>query len=265
MTQPPVFQILTKQSARQLLECLELIWQRMDAEQREQFFDPLISEMSGQPVSAEDTLKEVEQFRESSFGAEYYAPVDPYSKEYRGTPEETCRWFARLDELFKQCTQLTRQKDYQAAVEGFTVLYELVDDINHREIIFIDRIGMWMFSDDKRAYFAAYFEALSAVSIPKVFAKTVLPYLAEDDRHHLMDDLYAAVQNAATEEQMVLVDQLVKDKGIRIGKNDWQTNELQAAVCEANAGDFASDQEVKDTLSRWETASSSETDNTEPS
>ena len=33
--------------------------------------------------------------------------------------------------------------------------------------------------------------------------------------------------------------------------NEWQINEIEAAVREADAGEFATDDEVKDTFKRW--------------
>jgi len=33
--------------------------------------------------------------------------------------------------------------------------------------------------------------------------------------------------------------------------NEWQINEIEAAVKEADAGDFANDDEVNDTFKRW--------------
>ena len=33
--------------------------------------------------------------------------------------------------------------------------------------------------------------------------------------------------------------------------NEWQIQEIKAAIKEADAGDFADDQEVKDTFDKW--------------
>lgn len=34
--------------------------------------------------------------------------------------------------------------------------------------------------------------------------------------------------------------------------NEWQIQEIKTAIKEADAGDFASDQEVKDVFSKWD-------------
>ena len=36
-----------------------------------------------------------------------------------------------------------------------------------------------------------------------------------------------------------------------VDSNEWQINEIQAAIAEADAGDFASDAEVQGVIDKW--------------
>ena len=221
MNQDSVFQILAKKSVEQLLELLELAWQQMNTAQKEEVFGGAICEAQHAfPASVEETQEAVKEFHKDSLAGNYYAPFEINSKNFMDIPEETNIWFAKLGELFIECSKLTDQQEYNTAVECFTLLYELTDAVDSGdEIIFGDEIGMWMFGDQK-PYFAAYFKALAAISTPDDFSELVMPLISDDGRHGLVNEIYASVQNAATEEQMVLVDQLVKDKGIRISKKE---------------------------------------------
>ncbi len=66
----------------------------------------------------------------------------------------------------------------------------------------------------------------------------------EEELKQRLDRLAAATHRSRS----YLAAQAVREY---IELNEWQLNEIQNAVAEADAGDFASDEDVNSTFSKW--------------
>ena len=213
MNKDAVFQILGKKKQQQLLAVLEEAWDQMSTPQRWEVFDGFINEArSDIPAIPEDTIKAVKQFQKDSLDGVYYAPFDINSKNFMDIPEETDAWFATLDELFAECAKLTRQKEHRVAVDGFDILYALIDRLGDDEIVFADELGMWMFPGDMKDHNKAYIQAASAICPLDEFKEKALSVISEDHHSGGANKTYSLVKSIGTPEQMALVDQVVQDR-----------------------------------------------------
>lgn len=73
---------------------------------------------------------------------------------------------------------------------------------------------------------------------------TTMTVRLEDDLKDRLDQLSKATQRSKS----FLAAEAIREF---IELNEWQVEELKAAVREADAGDFASDQEIDDVMKRW--------------
>ena len=79
-----------------------------------------------------------------------------------------------------------------------------------------------------------------------------------DDVYTFQSDVYAQVNAGAVigQDWAVVIDTLAfPDETLAIREfidlYEWQCNEIQAALLEADAGDFASDEEIENVFSKW--------------
>lgn len=215
MNKDILLQILKQKEHSELLAILDEAWELMSTSQRDQIFYPHISDaIYDFPAQPDKTIEAIKTFQKSTLAGDYYAPFDINSKNFMDIPEETDAWFAKMDELFIECTKLSRQKDYQAAVEGFEILHELFEGMCDH--VFADELGDWMFTGDLKAYHAAYLEAASETCNPEDFAGKAMSVIIDDSHQNCSLKMYSLVKSVATEEQMVVVDGGVKERGIKV-------------------------------------------------
>ena len=218
MNKKVLFKILTQKSQKELLELLGSAWKVMNTNQRDEIFSSVMqAEQYDYPASAEETLAAVKTFYARSLAGDYYAPFDMNSKNFMDMPEETDAWFARLDALLIECTKLSNQGEFHAALEAFEQLYKLIDVFNSgKEIVFADEAGMWMFAGDEKTYYTAYLKAAAHASSSDGFIEKALMVIQEDSQRSCFLKLYPVVQSLATPEQMRLIDDEVKRKKLKV-------------------------------------------------
>ncbi|MCW7551180.1 hypothetical protein NX722_00595 [Endozoicomonas gorgoniicola] len=220
MNKDILFAILNQKSQEELLELLNEAWRVMSTNQRSEIFSPVMSkEQYEYPASGKKTLAAIRKFHKESYDGEYYAPFDINSKNYMNIPEETDGWFARLDELFTECTKLSNQKEYSAALEGYELLFELAEAVDSgEEIIFADETGMWMFTGDEKAYFTAYIKAAAGGCSDEEFVEKAMYALRQDNDRCCGYELYSVVQSIATKEQAERIDGEIKSRNLKVSK-----------------------------------------------
>ena len=217
MNKANLFEILKSKPQAELIELLENAWESMSTNQRSAVFSELMTDEQHKfSASPEETLRAVKTFQKSSLDGDYYAPFDINSKNYMDIPEETDAWFAKLDELFIECTKLIRQESYQIALECFDILYELFDGIADDEIIFADELGSWMFTGDEKTYYTAYLQAATKVCSDEDFVEKAMSALYEDRSRSCSLKLYSVIKSMATPEQMSMIDKEVKDRDLKV-------------------------------------------------
>ena len=74
---------------------------------------------------------------------------------------------------------------------------------------------------------------------------TTMTIRLDDELKEQLDRLAAATQRSKS----FLASEAIREF---IELNEWQVQEIQQALKEANAGEFASDGEVKQTFAKWE-------------
>ncbi|MET4693624.1 hypothetical protein [Endozoicomonas lisbonensis] len=217
MNEDVLFKILSKKKKADLLMLLNSAWHVMGTNQRGEVFSAVVGEEQYDFPAAGDTVAAVKEFYDQSLAGDYYAPFDVNSKNFMDVPEETDAWFAHLDTLFIECTKLSRQGEYSAALEGFDMLYELTDAVDSGEsIIFADEAGMWMFGGDEKTYYTAYLKAAASELDDDEFVEKALGVLQVDSIKSGMLKLYGVVKKLATSGQMEMIDAEVESRKLKV-------------------------------------------------
>ncbi|WP_257264832.1 hypothetical protein [Endozoicomonas sp. ONNA2] len=105
-------------------------------------------------------------------------------------------------------------KYYQAAIEGFEILHELFEGMCDH--VFADELGDWMFTGDRKAHYTGYFEAASKSCSVDDFAGKAMSAIIDDSHQNCSLKMYSLVKSIATQEQMAMVEESVKEWGIKV-------------------------------------------------
>lgn len=217
MNKDRVFQSLSEQDARTLLELLRSVYDLLSYDDREALFGRYVEEMPPAQVDGEALLVDIEYFAATSRNGLYYAPFMINSKNYRHIPEETEEWFEKMGDFLQDSCQLTAQGAYSQAVACFGLLYELVKEVDDgEEIVFGDEIGSWMIPGDEKEHLTAYLTAVSQTATPDAFADIVIPFVQRDSRYSFTEQVYATASRLANATQKEKLDVGVKRLNIRI-------------------------------------------------
>ncbi|MBT3271729.1 MAG: hypothetical protein HN368_01135, partial [Spirochaetales bacterium] len=167
-----LFEYLEGQKKTLLLELLNSAFDEMKTDQKYSVFRNAIKNAKPLKIDGSQILKKVRRFYEESLTGLYFAPFDINSKNFSNIPEETNEWFEMLNDLLLSSTQLSHANNHLAAIECFSILYELINRMEDgEEIIFADEYGTWMISGDKRAYIKAYISSLAVTKTPEEYAR----------------------------------------------------------------------------------------------
>lgn len=211
-----LFKFLKKQKENDLLEFLQSSFNYMDTEQRRSVFGKFYNQIEPGRINGEKLLQKIQKFEQDSFAGEYYAPFEINSKNFSEIPQETEMWFEELNELLSSSTQLSKQGDHAVAIECFSILYDLISDMDSgEEIVFADEYGSWMIPGDEKEYIRAYITSLAKMKSPEDFSDLVIPLIRRDSYESFVNKVYNFAIKVATDEQKSYLNKAIKSKKIK--------------------------------------------------
>lgn len=211
-----LFKFLKKQKKNDLLEFLQSSLNYMDTEQRRSVFGKFYNQIEPGRITGKKLLQKIQKFEQDSFAGEYYAPFEINSKNFSEIPQETEMWFEELNELLSYSTQLSKQGDHAVAIECFSILYDLIFDIDSgEEIVFADEYGSWMIPGDEKEYIRAYITSLAKIKSPEDFSDLVIPLIRRDSYESFVNKVYNFAIKVATDEQKSYLNKAIKSQTIK--------------------------------------------------
>lgn len=211
-----LFKFLKKQKKNDLLEFLQSSFNYMDTEQRRSVFGKFYNQIEPGRINGEKLLQKIQKFEQDSFAGEYYAPFEINSKNFSEIPQETEMWFEELNELLSSSTQLSKQGDHAVAIECFSILYDLIFDMDSgEEIVFADEYGSWMIPGDEKEYIRAYITSLAKIKSPEDFSDLVIPLIRRDSYESFANKVYNFAIKVATDGQKSYLNKAIKSKKIK--------------------------------------------------
>jgi hypothetical protein len=216
MNKERLFEYVKTQNQSKLLELLSLAFDTMDTNQRHDVFGKTAKEVPPSSVDGKEILATIEQFYEKSMAGYYYAPFDINSKNFSDIPEETDAWFDETSDYLEDSSRLTDQGEHEMAIQGFKLLYELIDKMEDGdEIVFADEYGTWMITGDEKRFIKSYLSSLAAISTPEEYANGAIPLIKRDSHESFYNKVYASAIKIANEDQKVYLKTEVKKQKIR--------------------------------------------------
>lgn len=211
-----LFKFLKKQKKNDLLEFLQSSFNYMDTEQRRSVFGKFYNQIEPGRINGKKLLQKIQKFEQDSFAGEYYAPFEINSKNFSEIPQETEMWFEELNELLSSSTQLSKQGDHAVAIECFSILYDLIFDIDSgEEIVFADEYGSWMIPGDEKEYIRAYITSLAKIKSPEDFSDLVIPLIRRDSYESFVNKVYNFAIKVATDEKKSYLNKAIKSQTIK--------------------------------------------------
>ncbi len=211
-----LFKFLKNQKKNDLLEFLQSSFNYMDTEQRRSIFGKFYNHIESGRINGKKLLQKIQKFEKDSFAGEYYAPFEINSKNFSEIPQETEMWFEELNELLSSSTQLSKQGDHAVAIECFSILYDLISDMDSgEEIVFADEYGSWMIPGDEKEYIRAYITSLAKIKSPEDFSDLVIPLIRRDSYKSFVNKVYNFAIRVATDEQKSYLNKAIKNKKIK--------------------------------------------------
>ena len=211
-----LFKFLKKQKKNDLLEFLQSSFNYMDTEQRRSVFGKFYNQIEPGRINGKKLLQKIQKFEQDSFAGEYYAPFEINSKNFSEIPQETEMWFEELNELLSSSTQLSKQGDHAVAIECFSILYDLISDMDSgEEIVFADEYGSWMIPGDEKEYIRAYTTSLAKIKSPEDFSDLVIPLIRRDSYESFVNKVYNFAIKVATDEQKSYLNKAIKSQKIK--------------------------------------------------
>jgi hypothetical protein len=216
MNKKRLFEYVKTQNQSKLLELLSLAFDTMDTNQRHDVFGITAKEVPPSSVDGKEILTTIEQFYERSMAGYYYAPFDINSKNFSDIPEETDAWFDEISDYLEDSSRLTDQGEHEMAVQGFKLLYELIDKMEDGdEIVFADEYGTWMITGDEKRFVKSYLSSLAAISTPEEYANGAIPLIKRDSHESFHNKVYALAIKIANEDQKVYLKTEVEKQKIK--------------------------------------------------
>ena len=216
MNKKRLFEYVKTQNQSKLLELLSLAFDTMDTNQRQVVFGITAKEVPPSSVDGKEILTTIEQFYERSMAGYYYAPFDINSKNFSDIPEETDAWFDEISDHLEDSSRLTDQGEHEMAVQGFKLLYELIDKMEDGdEIVFADEYGTWMITGDEKQFIKSYLSSLAVISTPEEYALGAIPLIKRDSYESFHNKVYASAIKVANEDQKIYLKTEVKKQKIR--------------------------------------------------
>jgi hypothetical protein len=217
MDEDALFKSLKRQTKATLLELLHSVYYEINTQQRRHIFGGLMKESKPSKNSAQDIIRELENFYKDSLARVYYAPFDINSKNFSHIPEKTEEWFEKLGELLQSSAQLTKQKEHTSAVKSFKILYELIEKMEDgEEIIFADEYGSWMIPGNEQEFLDAYISSLAEVKTPEEYTKIVIPLIKRDSYASFCNKVYSLALKHSNKEQEKYLMEAIKEQNIKI-------------------------------------------------
>ncbi len=211
-----LFKFLKKQKKNDLLEFLQSSFNYMDTEQRRSVFGKFYNQIEPGRINGKKLLQKIQKFEKDSFAGEYYAPFEINSRNFSEIPQETEIWFEELNELLSSSTQLSKQGDHAVAIECFSILYDLISDMDSgEEIVFADEYGSWMIPGDEKEYIRAYITSLAKIKSPEDFSDLVIPLIRRDSYESFVNKVYNFAIKVATDEQKSYLNKAIKSQKIK--------------------------------------------------
>lgn len=216
MDEEKLFGALRRKTKPVLLELLEAAYNEMDTRQRRCVFGNILKTAKPYKISGKKILEKISEFCESSIRGDYYAPFNINSKNFSHIPEETEEWFEKLADLLALSTELAAKEENESAVECFTMLYQLIGEMESgEEIVFADEVGSWMIPGDEKVYIQAYLTASAKVKAPEEYARIALPLIKRDSYSSFCHKVYSEATKAGDKEQVKYLKNEIKEKNIR--------------------------------------------------
>ncbi|MCB9298387.1 MAG: hypothetical protein H6573_00015 [Lewinellaceae bacterium] len=154
-----ILEQLATQDKEQLLAWLEAVLIAVDSFQLETLFGDFAREHFVRPLSPGQVLEAIHRFRQDSLAGKYYAPFEMNSKNYNYVPPQTEAWFDELSTWLGRACELAEDGEKEAALEGLSILIELIETMHDKEIVFAHDASEWMIIS-KYDYRAVYEQLL---------------------------------------------------------------------------------------------------------
>lgn len=220
MNEEQLFKFLKEQPSNILLDLLNKAYSVMNTNERRIVFGVVVEKIPLESVNSKDLLNQVKAFYEDSLGGKYYAPFEINSKNFADIPEETQEWFQVLVDLMEDVTRLTKKEEHALAVEGFGLLYKLIDKMEMGEIVFADEVGSWMIPADESKFILAYLTSVAYVADAPGFTAIVLSLVERDSFQSFSKDVYNVALKVANKQQQAYLKAEVKHQKIRTKNKD---------------------------------------------
>ncbi len=216
MDEERLFAAIKRKTKSVLLDLLKAAFYEMNADQRRHVFGEILKTGKPSKKPGRVVLEEIEAFHEYSLSGHYYAPFDINSKNFSHIPEETEEWFEKLNDLLLLSTELATKGENAFAVKCFSILYELIDELESgEEIVFADELGSWMIPGDEKVYIQAYLCASAKVSTPEEYTNIALPLIERDSYSSFSGKVYSKANKVGNQDQVRFLKRRIKEENIK--------------------------------------------------
>ena len=154
-----ILEQLATQDKEQLLAWLEAVLIATNHFQLETLFGDFARQHFVRPLAPGEVLEAIYRFRQGSLAGKYYAPFEMNSKNYNYVPPQTEAWFDELSTWLGRACELAEDGEKEAALEGLSILIELIETMHDKEIVFAHDASEWMIIS-KYDYRAVYEQLL---------------------------------------------------------------------------------------------------------
>lgn len=220
MNEEQLFKFLKEQPSNTLLDLLNKAYAVMNTNERRIVFGSVVEKIPLTSINSKELLNQVKAFYEDSLAGKYYAPFEINSKNFADIPEETQEWFQVLVDLMEDVTRLTKKEEHALAIEGFGLLYKLIDKMEMGEIVFADEVGSWMIPADESKFILAYLTSLACIADAPGFTAVVLSLIERDSFQSFSKDVYNVALKVANKQQQAYLKAEVKHQKIRTKHTD---------------------------------------------
>lgn len=212
-----LFEAIDKMERTALLQLLQDAFENMNERTQRAVFGEIYKVHTKSERTPDDLLADIEAFYSRSLLGHYYAPFRINSKNFMDVPEETEEWFDKLGYYLDFTSELVAEKQYEAGIQCFKLLFELIDKMGDgEEIVFADELGDWMITT-KTDYVEHYIIAVThAAETTTEYVAALIPRLQEDSYFSFYNKVYKKIKKHASKEQLQAINTAIEEHSIRV-------------------------------------------------
>ena len=155
-------------------------------------------------------LAEVKAFEKASLAGEYYEDFSVNSKNFMEISKGTAVWIAEFHRLLNCCVAQEKTGDPVEVGQAFDVIFGLLDFIDGGDeiIFFADEGGSWQVGVDWEKVLPSWFNVLSIMAEPKVYARQIWALL-KCHYNFGREKMLVIAQEIATPDQRKALDEVM--------------------------------------------------------